>query len=289
VTRFRVIAAVCAVAVVAVLVLVLSGGSGNDATLVSSSALADAASATERVAGTSTSVEGTVDTEGLPEPMHIRLHGIQNIRQRAADLVGTYENLPKQVPGQDANGRIPVETITILPDLYMKSPLFDTGVPRGKWLHIDLAKVGKQIGIGDPTQFGSGDPSQALQTLRALSSRVEQVGTEDVRGVTNTHYRATVELRRLPEVTPPARRAAARQSADRLIQLIGADSYPMEVWVDRRHLVRRMRLQMTMKVQGRSLKQDMTIELFDFGPKRKVKPPPAGQTFEAPAASAPGP
>ncbi len=256
---------------------------------MSSSALADAASATQRVAGTSTSVEGTVDTEGLPEPLHIGLHGIQNTRQRAADLVGTYENLPKQVPGQDANGRIPVETITILPDLYMKSPLFDAAVPRGKWLHIDIAKAGKQIGIGDPTQFGSGDPSQALQTLRALSSRVEQVGTEDVRGVPTTHYRATVELRRLPSVTPPARRAAAKQSADKLIQLIGADSYPMEVWVDRRHLVRRMRIRMTMTVQGRSLKQDMTIDLFDFGPKRKIKPPPAGQTVEAPAASASGP
>jgi hypothetical protein len=274
-----VIAGACAVAVVVLLVLVLSSGGGHDATLVSGSALADAASATERVAGASTTVDGTVSSAALPEPLHIRLHGTQNTRQHAARLTGVYENFPKQ-------GTVPVDSITILPDIYLKSPIFGgTAIPSGKWLHIDIAKTGKELGIGDPTQFGSGDPSQVMQTLRAVSSRVEQVGTEDVRGVPTTHYRGTVELRRLPEVTPPARRAAAKRSADRLIQLIGSDSYPLEVWVDRHRLVRRMHLKMTMNVQGRSLTQDMTIELFDFGPKQKIKPPPAGDTVDAPSVS----
>jgi hypothetical protein len=279
VNRFRVIVAACAIAVIAVLALLLSSG-GHDATLVPGSALADAASATERVAGASTTVDGTVSAAALPEPLHIRLHGTQNTRQRAAHLAGVYENYPQK-------GTVPVDSITILPDIYLKSPIFaGTAIPSGKWLHIDLQKTGKQLGIGDPTQFGSGDPSQVVQTLRAVSSRVEQVGTEEVRGVRTTHYRGTVELRRLPQVVPPARRAAAKQSADRLIQLIGSDSYPLEVWVDRKRLVRRIRLKMTMKVQGRSLTQDMTIELFDFGPKRRIKPPPAGDTVEAPSASA---
>jgi hypothetical protein len=271
---------------VAVLVLVLSGGGGNDATLVSGSALADAAGATEKVAGASTTVDGTVDAAGLPEPLHIRMHGIQNTRQHAARLVGAYENFPKQVPGRESNGNVPFDSITILPDIYVKSPVFGgTAVPAGKWLHIDIAKTGKELGIGDPTQFGSGDPSQSVQTLRALSSRVEKLGSEDVRGVPTTHYRGTVELRKLPEVTPPARRAAAKRSADRLIQLIGSDSYPLDVWVDRHRLVRRMHLEMTMKIQGRSVTQDMTFDLFDFGPKPKIKRPPAGETVEAPSVS----
>jgi hypothetical protein len=279
VTRFRLIAGACVVAVVAVLVLVLSSGGGHDATLVSGSALADAASATERVAGVSTTVDGTVTAAALPEPLHIRLHGIQNTRQRAARLTGVYENFPTR-------GTVPVDSITILPDIYLKSPIFGgTAIPSGKWLHIDIAKTGKELGFGDPTQFGSGDPSQVVQTLRALSSRVEKLGTEDVRGVATTHYRGTVELRRLPEVAPPARRAAAKRSADRLIQLVGSDSYPLEVWVDGHRLVRRIRLKMTMHIQGRSLTQDMTIDLFDFGPKQRVKPPPAGDTVEAPSVS----
>ena len=174
----------------------------------------------------------------------------------------------------------------------MKSPIFaaTTFVPPSKWLHIDFAKTGRELGIGDPTQFvGSGDPSQVLQTLRALSSRVEKFGSDDVRGVPATHYRGTVELRRLPERVPAAQRAAARRSTERLIQLTGTESYPLDVWVDAHHLVRRMHLKMTMKVQGRSFTQEMTIDLFDFGRKQKIKRPPAGDTVEAPPASAAGP
>jgi hypothetical protein len=265
-------------AVVGVLALALSNGGDDNVTLVSGSALADAASATERVAGASATVDGIVTAAGLPRPLHFRLQGIQDTRQRAARLVGVYENVPNR-------GNLPIDSITIIPDIYMKSPIFGGAVPSGKWLHIDIAKTGKELGIGDPTQFGSGDPSQIVQNLRALSSRVEDLGSEDVRGVATRHYRGKVELRRLPAVTPPPRRAAAKRSADRLIQLIGSDSYPLEVWVDRRHLVRRARLKMTMNIQGRSLTQELTTELFDFGPKRKIKPPPAGDTVDAPSVS----
>jgi hypothetical protein len=289
VTRFRVIAAACVVAVVAVLVLVVSGG-GKDTTLVSGSALADAADATGQVPGASVSMDGTVTVEGALEPIRIRMHGVQNTRQRAADLVGQYENFPKHVPGQNADGSVPVEGVTILPHIYMKSPLFSRALPPGKsWLDIDLAKTGKELGIGDPTQLGPSDPSQLVQNLRAVSSRVERVGTESVRGVATTHYRAQVELRRLPAVAPRAKREQARRSSARLIQLIGTDSYPIEAWVDAHHLVRRMKLKMAMKIQGHSLTQDLTFELFDFGPKHRIKAPPADQTFEAPAASASGP
>ena len=289
-TRLRLIAAGCAVALVVVLVLAIAGGGGKDTTLVSASALADAADATGRVPGASFSVDGTIRAGVLSKPVRIRMRGVQNTRQKAAEFTGAYEDFPKQVPGQDSNGNIPLEGLAILPDIYMKSPVFSSALPAGKaWLHIDLAKTGKQLGIGDPTQFGSSDPNQSVQALRAVSSRVERVGTETVRGVPTTHYRAEVELRKLPAVTPPARRAEARQSVARLIKLIGTDSYPVEAWVDRHRLVRRMRLEMTMKVQGRSITQDMTFEFFDFGPKHRIEPPPADQTFEAPTPPAPGP
>jgi hypothetical protein len=291
VSRLRVIVGACAAVVVAVVVLVLSAGGGGGGELVSGSALAEAATATQRVAGASVSVYATVKTGFLSPTIRLRMHGIQNTRQRAADLVGAYENFPKKVPGQRPDGSVPFESITILPDTYVKSPLFGatTVVPAGKWLHIDFAKTGRELGIGDPTQFGSGDPSQVLQALRALSSRVERLGSDDVRGVPTTHYRGTVELRRLPDRVPPARRAAARRSAERLIQLTGTESYPLDVWVDGHHLVRRVHLKMTMHVQGRSITQEMTVELFDFGRKQKIKRPPAGDTVEAPPASAAGP
>jgi hypothetical protein len=284
VNRLKVIGAVCGAALAILVVLALAGGGGSGATFVSSSALARAANATERVPGASVSMDQTVEADSLPKPVHIRLHGVENTRQRAADLVGAYEDFPKKIPGQNADGSIPVEGIAILPHLYMRSPLFSSALPpRKSWLDIDFAKAGRKLGIGDPTQFSDNtDPSQSVQTLRAISSRVELVGTERVRGVTTTHYRAKVEMRRLPAVVPPARRAAARQSVARMIQLSGTDSYPIEVWVDRRHLVRRMRIVIDLKVQGHRIKQDMTMDMFDFGPKQEIKRPPAAETFPAP-------
>jgi hypothetical protein len=271
----------CALVLVVVLVLVLSGGGGGGGELVSGSALAQAARATERVPGATVSIDQVVTGGPLPKPMDAHLHGIQNTRQQAADIVGAYRNFPGKVPGQRADGAIPVEVVLIAPHMYLRSPLFARGLPAGKsWRHVDLVKVGRKLGIGDPTQFDTNDPTRGVGALRAISSRVERVGSESVRGVVTTHYRSTVELRKLPAVVPPSKRADARRSIERLIQLSGTDSYPMEVWIDRHHLVRRMRFVLEMKIQGQSLKYVTTTEMYDFGPKQKIKPPPAGDVYD---------
>jgi hypothetical protein len=280
--RFRLIVGACALAVVAVLALVLTRGGGHDANLVSGSAIADAANATERVPGSSFTGNMKIEVPGLQQPLVVRMRGTVDTRGRTARIAGTYSNFPKKVPGQNANGDVPFEMTAALPDFYMRSPLFKAVLPSGKsWIHVDLRKTGQKLGIGDPTQFGASDPTQTVQNLRAVSSKVERLGSEDVRGVPTTHYRAKVELRRLPAVVPAARRAAAKKTADRLIQLIGTDSYPIEAWVDRRHLVRRIAFVMHMKIQGNSATSAVTTEMYDFGPKQKAKPPPAGETVDA--------
>jgi hypothetical protein len=284
--RFRVIVGVCALAAVAVLALVVAGGGGNGANLVSGSAIADAARATERVPGSTVTGIAKIDGPGLKEPLVMRMRGIEDMRGRTARLVGAYSNFPQQVPGRDANGDVPFEMIAVLPDFYVRSPLLRRALPSGKsWIHVDIAKTARKLGISDPTQLGASDPTETLQDLRATSGRVERIGDENVRGVPTTHYRAKVELRRLPASVPPARRAAAKKTADRLIQLTGADSYPTEVWIDRRHLVRRMSFVMHMKIQGGSVTSDVTTEMYDFGPKQKAKPPPADETVDAPQVS----
>jgi hypothetical protein len=281
--RFTILSALVVLAVVGVVELSASGG--DDAQLVSGSAIAQAVRATEKVPGSDVSVDATIEVSGavFSRPIKMHLEGVQDKRGHSARMVGAYENFPKEVPGQSSDGTIPVEMVSVLPDLYMKSPLFDAALPDGKsWLHIDFAKAGKKLGIGDPTQMGAADPSETVENLRAVSDRVERVGSEEVRGVPTTHYRATVELRKIPALAPAGKKDAAKAKAERLIELLGSDSYPIEVWVDRGHLVRRMRLVMKMKVppSNRRMTMDMTTEMYDFGPKPKAKLPPEGDTFE---------
>jgi hypothetical protein len=268
---------------VAVIALASSGG-GGDTQLVSGDALAQAARATEKLPGASVTADATIDVDGLAKPLKMHLEGVSDSRGHSGRLAGAYADFPKELPGQTPDGKVPVEMVMVLPDVYMKSPLFDKALPEGKsWLHIDFAKTGRQLGIGDPTQFGTADPSQVVSNLRATSDRVERLGTEDVRGVATTHYKATVELKKLPALVPPSERPAATQKSERLIHLLGADSYPIEVWVDRKHVVRRMDLTMKMQVQGQSMTMDMRSEMYDFGPKPRAKRPPAGEVYEAPS------
>jgi hypothetical protein len=278
--RFAVLAAVAAV--ITVVVLVASGG-GGDTQLVSGDALAQAARTTEKVPGASMTADAVIEVEGVSKPLTMHLEGVSDMRRGSGRLAGEYKNFPTKLPGASADGTIPVEMVVLKPDLYFKSPLFGSTLPDGKsWLHIDLAKTGKQLGVGDPTQFGQSDPTQTLDNLRATSGRVEKVGTEDVRGVKTTHYRATIELDKLPSLVPQSERATARARTQKLIALTGTHSYPMEVWIDGRHLVRRTAFTMHMTVEGRSMSVKTTSEMYDFGPKPKTKRPPASETYEAP-------
>jgi hypothetical protein len=280
--RLRIAAVLAVLVVVAVLALTVSGGS--DTQFVSGSAIAGAARATQKVPGATVTMDAKFDIDGLAKPMGMRLEGVMDTRGRSTRMAGSYVNVPQKVPGASPGGTIPIEVVSLAPDVYMKSPLFGSALPDGKtWLHVDFAAQGKKLGIGDPTQFGQSDPSETVSNLQATSDRVERVGKESVRGTPTTHYRAKIEMRKLPALVPAARRAAARQSIQKLIQLTGTDSYPIDVWVDQHQLVRRTRYTMDMKLppQNQHMHVDITTEMYDFGPKPKAQRPPANETFEA--------
>jgi hypothetical protein len=108
-----------------------------------------------------------------------------------------------------------------------------------------------------------------------------------VRGVTTTHYTATMDMHKGADVYPPGpKRDEARKSIERIIELSGTEKYPVAVWIDARHLVRRMSLSMKMNIQGQKMQMDMSFDLFHFGPKPKVKPPPDSDVVELPGSGA---
>ena len=90
--------------------------------------------------------------------------------------------------------------------------------------------------------------SETLEYLRSVGDDVTEVGTERVRGVDTTHYRATVRLTELgasPEL----------------------DRYPVEVWLDEDGRTRRYR--------SGTLGTDEVLvwEFFDFGVEVDLSPP----------------
>jgi hypothetical protein len=148
--------------------------------------------------------------------------------------------------------------------------------PGGKsWLKLDFEKAAKAQGIdiGALQSTSNTDPSQALDQLRGAGD-VKKVGSETVRGTQTTHYTATLDLRKAADRAPADKRAAARSTIDALIKLAGTSTFPAEVWIDQRGRARRMKL--NYKIQGKPF--GMTMDMFGFGTREAIKPPPASQT-----------
>lgn len=168
---------------------------------------------------------------------------------------------------------------------YVRSPIFDAMLPAGKhWMKVDLGALGEQTGLDLSaliTQGGGQDPTQVLTYLKAAGGDVTRVGSETVRGVATTHYKATIDFKRVPESAPAEQRAAVRRSINELIELSGTSSAPLEVWIDGDGLARRILTTTTTGTAAQRIKLRQRIELYDFGTKVDVTIPPAGETVDA--------
>jgi hypothetical protein len=121
-------------------------------------------------------------------------------------------------------------------------------VAGNKW--VKIPDTSKSINLGQ------NDPSQMLEYLRA-TSKVEERGTDTVRGVETTHYKARVQLDKVADRVS----ADAAKTLEQLTQQTGIKEVPFDVWVDDEGLVRR--IVMDWHPKGGSFR--MSIDLFDFG------------------------
>jgi len=173
-------------------------------------------------------------------------------------------------------------------DLQMRishQTLYMTGLPglssktHGKrWLSFNVAQAEQAEGLGGLQTTASSDPAQFLAYLRAVGTDIQRVGTTAIGGEVTTEYRATIDLGRYVRVVPPAQRAAAGKSIARLESAIGRRSLPVTVWVDARHRVRRMQLQIPECVQGHHFSISMTMNVSDYGHVPPVTMPAASDT-----------
>jgi LppX_LprAFG lipoprotein len=160
---------------------------------------------------------------------------------------------------------------------YMKFPAAMTqGLPGGKeWVKFDLAELGEQEGfdLQQMMQLSGTDPSQSLDLLRAAGTDFREVGEEEVRGVSTTHYEGTVDLEKVAEQVPPE----ARESYRKLMELSGQGQIPMDVWIDDEGMTRRIAYEQKL---GDGSTMALTQEYFDFGADVDVEPPPDDEVLD---------
>lgn len=160
--------------------------------------------------------------------------------------------------------------------IYMKMPPELGGT--GGWIRMDMTDM---TGVGSQNQIAQ-DPSQYLEFLRGASEGdVEEVGTEEVGGVSTTHYKADLSFEKMLEQAPD--QEGADEIEAQLESLGGAiDSIPSEVWIDEDGLARRIKLDMSVEAQGQTADILITMEFSDYGVEVDVEPPAKFEEIEPP-------
>jgi hypothetical protein len=126
--------------------------------------------------------------------------------------------------------------------------------------------------VGDPRELllpfpgGANDPGDIFRLILRTSTKIQNLGVEEVRGDEATHYRAELDPEKLLEELPAAERAGYADEARE------SEPLPVEAWIDHENRVRRV------SVRDEMEKNDWmttTFEFFDFGVDVDVQPPPA--------------
>jgi hypothetical protein len=120
-----------------------------------------------------------------------------------------------------------------------------------------------------------------------VSTGVAKIGSETIRGVETTHYKATLDLAKaVDRANVPA---SLRDDLGKIVRRNGASlTIPADVWVDNDGLARRIQLKLDLaKLAGPDGGMDvpaltMSMDLYDFGVPVHVEAPPPGETVPFP-------
>jgi hypothetical protein len=210
-----------------------------------------------------------------------------------ANRAGTM-SLDMTIPGSAAAlGTIAMEVVIKGDNFYMKLPSTLGGLlPEGKaWMVLNLEQLGSAAslpGLGSlvKSEGSLSDPGQYLSYLEATSANgVKDLGTEAVDGVQTTHYRAELDLARLPDVVPAADRASTSQLVAGLEQRTHISESPIDTWIDSSDRVRRIELDYSMRIPVKTgaapqpVSLSLTEDFTSYGPQPVPAAPPAEETM----------
>ena len=259
---------------------IAAAGCGSSSTVLDP--VAQAAAVTSHAGGAHMAIAVDVQTPGLAQPVAMSGQGFFNYATQEGELTLDMDGLPAEAAASLPSGSLHMEEIFKASSVYVGSSLFAGKLPGGaRWVKVDLGRVTQALGLNMQQLAGQSNPAQFLQYLRATAGTVTPVGSELVRGVPTTHYRATVDLDRVADVVPSADRGQLHAAISKLIARTGTSKIPVDAWVDAQRLVRRIAMSLQMGSGGGNVQLRVTIELFDFGATPPVSTPASSETFDA--------
>ena len=221
------------------------------------SVVTSAATKTAQVKGASVAMTGKISTPS--GPLVMQANGVFALDQKQGRLDIRFSGAESL-------------TMTELFDdyvLYMKAPELSSAAHGKTWLELDVRKYVKALG-GNLSELTSGNPSDMLQRLRATGT-VRQAGTGTVRGVSATHYVASIDVDKV----------AKQSGLGKLFAKTKIEYSPEEVWIDRSGYLRRIKTSYSAEAQGKKVAIAVTMDFFDLGAPVHVALPAPADVYDA--------
>jgi hypothetical protein len=262
---------------------VLAAGCGSEEAKVTLKDIEKAAFQTEAVGSARVSFKGEVKFNHDHEQRYeFKGRGVVDWSTNSAKMSAVYK-YPNAVQefiktrfGRPADAQLILDGSEGL-DLYMRFPFLGDEMPK-KWLKADLIKIGKAYGLNLERlkETRQSDPGQMLAYLKSAVG-VRKVGTDLVRREVTTHYSTVVKAETIVQQSPPEEREAMRK----YLRLNGIHTYPVDIWVDRSGVVRKLGIELEYKLpRGDYVKMKLSEEYYDFGVETNIEAPPPKQVLD---------
>jgi hypothetical protein len=191
------------------------------------------------------------------------------------DLSGAVEGMGEEIPPEMAGLLGDMEIINVGDDAYMKFGFFSMFLGSDtEWIKMSADETGEAA--GGFTGVNPVNPSDMFAAFTNQNVDIVELGTEDVRGVATTHYRAVVDAR-----------AMAEESADGSVEGLEElgelpEELEVDFWIDDDRYIRRFAL----TIDGSQIESApgegfasmvMTYEMFAFNEPVNVTVPAEGE------------
>ncbi|HEX4109888.1 MAG TPA: hypothetical protein VHX88_17265 [Solirubrobacteraceae bacterium] len=236
--------------------------------------IAQAANATLASDGTTLTMNARMSGAGLPGTLTMKGRGAINLRDEQGSFALTVAGANKVEPMQE---HLSGQTV------YVSSPALVGKLPGGKrYLEIDYGQITQGLlGLNvSSLTSGESNPADILRFLKAGGGGVSNDGTAPIGGVPTTHYHGEVEYSALVSQVPHAQQAQARAAVSKLESVEGVDGFPVDVWIDHRHLVRQLTMNLDVKPGGQPVAMRLTMDMT-YGPVAFGTAPPASESYNA--------
>lgn len=220
----------------------------------------------------------------FPGELSLGFTGAYDLANNSSDITidfGDFLTALSEDPGSDASEMAlfaeffedPMRVIQVGDTAYINWGLLTlfSGLGGDVWLETaaeDSGALTEDFGFA-----GGGSPTAILDDLRDANATIEELGTEELRGVNTTHFRAIVDTEALAE----GMTASERAELENELGGISAE-FPMEFWVDDDGLVRKFLLDMSdpeLLDDPDLLSAQIVFEMFDYGEPVSIEAPPA--------------